>query len=111
MKKSLLILALLPLMFFCGCQSSNIDEYPDFIGRWYLENNDGEYEVVIYNNGSAKYYRETGNTTATYSGKAVIKEKELKIGFKKFQINAFPFKDDDTGLWHFTADNLTFTRQ
>ncbi len=91
-----------------SCQKSNINEYNDFIGKWHAVEVDVEYEIEIKSNGRATYEKTTKNTKVYYRGKFIVNENQLKIGFKKLEINKYPYVELSTGMWKVALDNVDY---
>ena len=88
MKKIIPILLLTVL--FLSCKKSNVSDYPEFKGFWVGLKDNSRHEINVKNNGKATYEIIKSNSEVWHKGNLIIKNEELKIGFKKVKINQYP---------------------
>lgn len=104
------VLILFTVLVFSSCKKSNVGEYPDFVGNWSGRDSPTNYEIVINSNGKATYEKDGINTDVHVNGKFRVKGSQMKIGLKKYDINAFPEFSSTDNLWRMTVDGIEYRR-
>ena len=101
-------LLVIPFLLVTSCKKSNLNDYPDFQGDWYGSESSTNYEITIDSYGNASYIKTNGTTTATFTGRLIVKNEddELKIGIKKFDIDQYP--KEAGGDWGMTLDGIDY---
>ncbi len=112
--KNVIVLVLLCTAVLTSCKKKvNDTDFPDFIGTWFGESGDIDYDLMI-NSGTVSQYNWTNEVTLDFdiaSGIAKIKEgkNELYIGSETLTIDTYP-AENASGDWTMKLSGITYTK-
>ncbi|MFK7756747.1 MAG: hypothetical protein AB8B53_07430 [Flavobacteriales bacterium] len=110
MNRLKIILLGLSVVFISSCRKSNLNDYPDFEGDWRGATNTSEYFITVEEDGDATYEKISSNSEITHNGRLIVKEDEVKIGFKRLDINQYPTLSATSAEWFMELDGILYTR-
>ena len=106
--KQFLVLVIVIVLAACGKKVTK--DYQDMVGVWVANTSNQTLTINISSANEGTYSECTGLLNCTeFSGQAKVKDNQLKFGFKKLTIDAFPIQSG--GVWFMKVDGNTYFKQ
>lgn len=104
------VLLVLTTLTLSGCHdlAARVDSY--FIGIWNGSDGVYTYHLSIDNRSDGYWEKDNGGKFQSAQGVARVKNSDLSVGLKSFEINQYPAKNS-AGVWEMTLSGVVYQKQ